>query len=271
VCNGTAVAVGAFPGCQGNLLQTLKATYPGTPLIVVVITGNPMALTWEAANANAIIDAFYPGSLGGQAVAEVIFGAYNPGGRLPFTVVSNITAQPSLADVDFVTAPGRTYRYYTGTYLWPFGFGLSFTKFAYSQPALSAASIAACEPLTVNVTLTNAGAVDGDEVVQVYVGYPASPGFVLPRWSLRQFTRVLLPAGYSTVVSLTLSPDAFTVVDDNGARQVLPGAYTIYVGGQQPGQAAPGGNSCGQTPLQLAFSVVGPEPLPYADCPGGGF
>lgn len=265
-CDGVATAVGDLPGCQSQLVAALAAANPSAKIIVVVVSGSPMVMPATEQIASSVIIAGYPGSLGGQAIAEALFGAYNPGGRLPYSVPADPSQLPDMSDVQITTPPGRTYRYVTGNVRHPFGYGLSYTTFSYSNLAISSGSIAPCQDVTVNVTVTNTGSVDGDEVVQVYLTYPSSTpaGIITPQRALRQFARVTIPAGVSTVVSLTLGSDSFALVDGNGFRQVIPGQYNVFVGGQQPDQV----QSCGQAPLQTSVTVTGSGLQPYISCPG---
>lgn len=269
-CNGVPTPVGQLPGCQLQLLQALKAAYPTKKLVVVTITGNPVIQSWELANASALITTAYPGAMGGLAIAQALYGQFSFGARLPYTVPADVASLPSLADVAFAAPPGRTYRYSTLPYSLPFGYGRSYTTFAYSNLQLSTGTVAPCSSLNVTVTVTNTGSMDGDEVVQVYLAYPSGApwSLITPMLSLRQFTRVTLPAGVATTVTLPLDNDAFSVVDEQGFRQLLPGTFTLYAGGQQPGQS--GGQSCGQAPLSTTFTVTGSSPTPYVSCPGGG-
>jgi beta-glucosidase len=163
-------------------------------------------------------------------VAGLIAGDYSPAGRLPVTFYRGVDGLPAFGDYRM---DGRTYRYFKGDVLYPFGHGLSYTSFRYGTPALSAASVAAGSPVDVDVEVANTGKRDGDEVVQLYVAKPgdtANP-------TLAGFRRVHLKAGERTRVRLALDARALSQVDAAGTRKVLPGAYTVYLGGGQPGHA----------------------------------
>ena len=272
-CDGKATPVGDLPGCQAQLIAQLRAANPNTPIVLVVMSGSPHIIPATEGIVNAVILAGYAGSLGGQAIAEAMFGKFSPGGRLPYTVPASLSDLPPLSDVHMTLAPGRTYRYYSGAYIHPFGYGLSYSTFNYAGVTLSSPTVTPCRPLTVNVTLTNAGSAtwqsDADEVTQVYVKFPSPlpAGFIAPAVALRQFTRTTVPVGVSTVVSLTLAPESFALVDGDGYRQVIPGTYTLFVGGQQPGQSGPG-KSGGQEPLTATVTVQAEGPTPFLNCPG---
>jgi beta-glucosidase len=151
----------------------------------------------------------------------------------------------------------------------PMGFGLSYTSFEYSNVTIAEPSVPPCTEVAISVNVLNNGTLDGDEVVQVYVTYPTTtPNTIItPIRALRAFTRVTIPSGYTTTQTLTLSAESFTLVDESGFRQVIPGVYTVYIGGQQPNQQG-SGKSCGQEPLQATVTVTGTTITPYNSCPG---
>ena len=266
--------LGGLPGCQGQLVAALAAANPGVPLVLVVISGSPMLLGATEALVAAHVNAGYPGSLGGRAIADVLLGAISPSGKLPYSIPAAAEGLPPMSEPSMTAGPGRTYRYGSG-FSTPFGYGLSYTSFAYSGLALSASAIAPCGGVALNVSVTNTGAWAGEqfpaEVVQAYVEFPpgtgagASAGFVAPRRLLRDFARVAVPPGTTTTVSLALGAASFALVNPaDGLRYVLPGAYTLYVGGQQPHQA----KSAGQAPLAATVTVSGAGPTPFMACPG---
>lgn len=277
-CNGVPVPPGYLPGCQLNLLQALRAQYPTTPLIVIGMGGNPLYQPWELANASALLFSAYPGNMGGQALAEVLTGVYTPGGRLPFTIPATVPDITLLADNDFTAGPGISYRWIKdrSAVMHPFGYGLSYTTFSYAGLTLSGLDasngLAPCSELTVTANVTNTGAVTGDEVVQAYITYPAGldSTFMVPNLVLRGFTRVTLPPGVTTTVTLTLPADSTTLVDSQGYRQYMPGQYNVHVGGQQPGMSSlgPGKSTGGQEPLSATFSLSSNNPVSYMTCPG---
>jgi beta-glucosidase len=234
----------ALPEAQQQMLEAVKAT--GKPLIVVYMTGGEISDPWVEQNADAILQAWYLGVMGGQAIANTLTGQNNPSGRLPYTLYADISELPPFEDYGM---QGRTYRYFDGKVLHPFGQGLSYTSFAYAAPSLSAPSIKAGDPVTATVQVSNSGARDGEEVVELYVKRPGAAGHP----ALAGFTRVRLKAGESRTVTLPLDARALSQVDQNGDRKVVPGDYEISLGGGQPGYA--------QT-VSAVLTVTGEADLP---------
>jgi beta-glucosidase len=200
----------------------------------VLMNGSALSVNWAAANADAIIDAWYPGEQGGNAIGQTLSGVNNPSGRLPVTFYTGVDELPSFEDYSM---KGRTYRYFTGKPLYAFGHGLSYTRFGYGKPKLSTSSLKAGASLGVDAEVRNAGAVAGDEVVQLYLGFPAVPG--APIRSLRGFTRVHLAPGEAKSVHFDLDPRALSSVTEAGDRVVAAGGYTLTIGGGQPDTGAP--------------------------------
>jgi beta-glucosidase len=162
---------------------------------------------WEKDNVPAIIEAFYPGAVGGQAVADVLFGDYNPGGRMPVTTVTSEKDLPIVQDYNMSTPPGRTYKYYTGNLVFPFGYGLSYTMFQYNSLMLADTSIQACANLSLSFTVKNTGSMDGDEVSQVYLVAPREGiDYPVPIRTLAGFDRVHIAAGQSMILKFILDP-----------------------------------------------------------------
>jgi len=221
-----------MPEAEEELVQAVAAT--GKPLVVVLMNGSALGVNWEKAHANAILEAWYPGEEGGAAVAETLSGKNNPGGRLPVTFYKDVHQLPNFEDYSM---RGRTYRYFAGEPLWPFGYGLSYTTFAYSGLTLPSAPINAGDPLDASVTVTNTGKVAGDEVVQLYLRFPDVPG--APFRALRGFQRVHLDPGASQKVAFHLESRDLSMVTNAGDIIVAPGKYTVSVGGGQPGTGAP--------------------------------
>lgn len=220
-----------LPAPQQALLE--RAAASGKPLVVVLMSGSAVALDWAKEHASAIVAAWYPGESGGTAIAQVLAGDYNPGGRLPVTFYRSVRDLPPFTSYQM---KGRTYRYFEGTPLYPFGHGLSYTRFSYAKARVSAAGIDAGQALTVSVEVRNSGQRAGDEVVQAYLGYP--PGDALaPKRSLVGFQRVHLAPGESRRVTFELDPRRLSSVDAAGQRAVLPGDYGVFLGGGQPGDA----------------------------------
>lgn len=214
-----------LPKVQREMLKALKTT--GKPIIFIGCSGSALALNWEEANAEAVLQAWYGGQEGGTAVADVLFGDYNPAGRLPVTFYKSADQLPDFEDY---TMEGRTYRYMTQQPLYPFGYGLSYTTFAYNNAKTSAASVGVDQSVTFSVDVKNTGNRDGDEVVQLYVQYPGMPKE--PIKALKAFKRVHLKAGESQNISFTLEPKTFQTFDDQTqTMDVRPGRYRILYGG----------------------------------------
>jgi beta-glucosidase len=216
-----------LPKDEEDLLKAVKAA--GKPLIVVLMNGSALSVNWAAANANAILDAWYSGEEGGAAIGETISGDNNPAGRLPVTFYTGVDQLPDFSDYNM---KGRTYRYFDGTPLYAFGYGLSYSKFQYSGIKASTATLNAGDPLGVDVDVKNAGTRAGDEVVELYLTFPRIPG--VPNIALRGFKRVHLDAGATQHVHFDLTPRDLSFVNENGDRVVAAGTYVINVGGTQP-------------------------------------
>ena len=222
-----------LPKDEEALVEAVKAV--GKPLVVVLVNGSALGVNWANRNANAILEAWYPGEEGGTAIAETLAGANTPAGRLPITFYKSVNDLPPF---DEYAMKGRTYRYFAGQPLYPFGFGLSYSKFAYSNAKLSTGALKAGGDLEVDVDVRNAGGVAGDEVVQAYLVFPNLPG--APLRALRAFERVSIGPGQSRHVRFTLNPRDLSMVNADGTRLVAAGDYKVFVGGGQPGTGAPG-------------------------------
>ena len=214
-----------LPAAQEDLLKALAAT--GKPLVVVLQNGSALAVNQARQNANAILEAWYPGEEGGTAIAETLAGDNNPAGRLPLTFYSSLSQVPPFENYSM---RGRTYRYFADKPLYGFGFGLSYTSFAYSNLRIAQA------PVTVEGDVKNTGAMAGDEVVELYLTQPKA--FETPLRVLAGFKRVHLKAGESAHVSLTIDLRSLGQVDEKGNRVIVPGEYTVWMGGAQPQDAA---------------------------------
>jgi beta-glucosidase len=221
-----------IPTDQQALLAEAKAI--GKPLVVVTMNGSPNNLSWEKDNADAIVEAWYPGQSGGLAVANVLSGKTNPAGRLPLTFYRSVDDLPPFDDYRM---QGRTYRYFTGKAVYPFGYGLSYTTFAYGPLQVEPAAGGAQDGVTVMTRLRNTGSRGGDEVAQLYIDFPDLPG--APNIALRGFQRVHLEPGEERQVSFDLSPRDLSAVTPDGQREVMPGSYRVTVGSGQPGTGVP--------------------------------
>ena len=221
----------SLPKVQTEFMKELQAM--GKPVVFVMMTGSALSVQWENANLPAIVNAWYGGQSAGTAVADVLFGDYNPAGRLPVTFYKSVDQLPPFTDYNM---EGRTYRYFRGEPLYPFGYGLSYTTFGYSNlrvPSISPVG----KPLTVSVEVTNTGGREGDEVVELYLKHPDMQGRT-PIRALEGFERIHLGAGEKKTVRFTLTPRQLSVVKENGDRVVLPGKLEIYAGGCQPSEGA---------------------------------
>lgn len=223
----------ALPGVQEALLQAVAAT--GKPLVVVLLNGSAVAINWVEEHAAAIVEAWYPGEEGGAALADALFGDVNPAGRLPVTFYKSVDDLPPFRDY---AMKGHTYRYFDGEALYPFGYGLSYTTFAYSNLAFSADAIRPGESVTVSAKVTNTGDRPGDEVVQLYVR-DVEASAPVPIRQLQGFTRIHLAPGAQRVVTFTLAPKQMSLIADDGQRVIEPGLFEVSVGGGQPGTSAP--------------------------------
>jgi beta-glucosidase len=219
------------------------------PLVVVLTNGSALGVNWAAAHANAILEAWYPGEEGGTAVAETLSGRNNPAGRLPVTFYKDISQLPPF---ESYAMKGRTYRYFEGTPLYPFGYGLSYTTFSYSNLTVPTGAVPAGSPVVAEVTVTNTGLRVGDEVAQLYLNFPDVPG--APLKALRGFQRVHLEPGASQKVRFELQPRDLSMVTEAGEPIVAEGQYSLSVGGGQPHSGVP--------VLTKTFNVKGKLTLP---------
>lgn len=216
-----------LPEPQRALIRAVVAL--GKPVVLVAMSGSALALNWEHDHVPALLAAWYPGQAAGDALARVLFGDTNPAGRLPVTFYRSADDLPPFDDYRITT---QTYRFFEGEPLYPFGHGLSYTRFHYDQLELPA-ELGAGKGLTVAARVTNVGKRAGDEVAQVYVAHrEREPG--TPLRALAAFQRLHLAPGESTRVELRLPAEAFATITDQGTREYRPGAYRLSVGGGQP-------------------------------------
>jgi len=217
-----------LPAAQEKLLDALTST--GKPVIVVLTNGGALSVNKAQEKAAAIILAGYGGQQGGNAVADVLFGDYNPAGRLPVTYYKSIDQIPAFENYNMA---GKTYRFFSQEPLYPFGYGLSYTTFSYSELSMPE-SIAAGEKVNVKVRVTNTGKVAGDEVVELYLT-DEKASTPRPIRQLEGFTRVSLKPGESKVVELNVEPRQFSIINSKEKRVIEPGYFTVSIGGKQPG------------------------------------
>jgi beta-glucosidase len=237
----------ALPASQQQMLEALKKT--GKPLVVVLNSGSALGVNWAQQNADAVLEQWYPGEEGGDAIAHVVAGDVSPSGRLPVTFYRSVDDLPAFSDYSM---KNRTYRYFDGAVLYPFGYGLSYAKFRYGAPVLAAKKIHAGDTLQVRVSVTNRGSREADEVVESYLTAPRTP--VSAKLFLADFQRVHLAAGETRKVAIAIEPRQMSEVDADGKRAVMPGEYVLSVGGGQPNTGAAG--------VTTKFVVSGTQALP---------
>lgn len=220
-----------LPATQSDLIKEIYKL--GKPTVLVLLNGSALAFNWEKENIPAIVESWYPGQAGGTAIADVLFGDYNPAGRLPLTFYKSIDQIPAFDDYNMT---GKTYRYFKKDPLFEFGYGLSYTTYEYTLTQ-APDEIKAGEPIQLAVNIKNTGKLDGDEVVQLYVSLPDLK-YPVPIRSLQGFKRIHLKAGETKEVRFTVTPDKMSAFDDNSVAQVQKGNVIISVGGKQPDKAS---------------------------------
>lgn len=220
-----------LPDVQQQLIRDIHAL--GKPVVLVLLNGSALAINWEKDNIPAIIESWYGGQAAGQAIADVIFGDYNPAGRLPVTFYRSVEDLPDFGDYSM---KNRTYRYFKGETLFPFGYGLSYTTFKYSKLKVAGTTHTG-DSVNVSVSVKNTGKRAGDEVVELYLSNLGADVPVAIR-SLKGFKRISLKPGETKSVTFAVSPDAFSVIDGNNKRVIKPGIFEFAVGGSQPTQGA---------------------------------
>ncbi len=217
-----------LPMVQQELIKEIHAL--GKPIVLVLLNGGALAINWENEQIPVILETWYPGQAAGQAIADVIFGDYNPGGRLPVTFYKSAADLPPFESYEM---SGRTYKYFTGEPLYPFGYGLSYTSFGYDN--LSATRECQIgDTVRIAVAIKNTGKMAGAEVVQLYVSYPPA-SVPMPIRTLKGFKRIHLRPGEQKTVAFAIPSATFAIINDNNEPIVLPGEYELSVGGGQPG------------------------------------
>ncbi len=214
-----------LPSAQTDMLKALMKL--NKPVVFVNMSGSAVSFIWEHENVPTILQAWYPGEAGGEAIADIIFGNTNPSGRLPVTFYKSEEQLPPYENYDMA---GRTYRYFEGEALYPFGYGLSYSTFEYSNISLTPDMIGKDKDIIISVEVKNTSARDGAEVVQVYIT-DNKASFPVPLKSLKAFKRVELKAGEKKNITFSLKPDDFALYDDNMQRIIEPGDFTVMVGG----------------------------------------
>jgi beta-glucosidase len=223
-----------LPKVQQALMEKVVEAASGRPVVLVLMNGSALAINWADQHVGAIVEAWYAGQAAGTAVADVLFGDVSPAGRLPVTFYRSLDQVPPFDDY---AMKGRTYRYFTGAPLYPFGHGLSYSRFAYSKLAVPRKA-AVGAPVAASVEVRNSGTMAADEVVQLYLTDVEASGPV-PIRALKGFQRVSLKPGEKRIVRFNLDERAFSLVGNDGRRIVEPGRFTIAVGGKQPGLTSP--------------------------------
>jgi beta-glucosidase len=237
-----------LPEPQRKLLTALAALHK--PIVVALSSGSAVTPGVEMEAAQAVLETWYPGEAGCEALAKLLSGAANPSGRLPVTVYRSVKDLPEFTDYSMAR---RTYRYYDGEVAFGFGFGMSYTQFTYKTPKLSAQKLEAGQTLRVGATVKNVGRREGDEVAELYLLPPVHAG--APRLSLQSVQRVHLRAGESKRLEFLLQPRQMSLVNPQGKRAIDPGRYRVFVGGAQPGDPRQAGR---------AFEIIGEKPVePY--------
>lgn len=216
-----------LPAVQTKLLKQLHAT--GKPVIFILLTGSAIAIPWEKDNIPGILTGWYGGQSSGTAIAAALFGDYNPGGRLPVTFYKSDSDLPGFKDYNM---EGRTYRYFTGEPLYPFGYGLSYTSFKYDNIKMPA-TMQKGKPVVVQATITNTGRYNGEEVAQLYVSYPEIKG-QSPVRALKGFQRIYIPKGETRKVVFKLDAEKLMLVNEEGQPYQPLGKVLISIGGGQP-------------------------------------
>jgi beta-glucosidase len=225
----------------------------GKPMVLVLMNGSALSVNWADAHLPAIVEAWYPGGQGGKAVAGLLAGDFSPAGRLPVTFYRSAGQLPAFEDYRMA---GRTYRYFKDETLYPFGYGLSYTRFSYGKAKASRRRIAAAGSVTLSAEVTNTGPRDGDEVVQLYLSHPAKAG--APVRALQGFQRIHLKKGERRTVSFTLQGRALSIVDPAGRRRIAPGKVAVWIGGGQPVARAGLTRTAGSA---TAFEITGAKVL----------
>jgi beta-glucosidase len=236
-----------LPSVQDELIA--KVRKKGKPVILVLFSGSVVSVRPETAD--AIIQAWYPGQSGGTAVAELIFGKFSPSGRLPVTVYRDASQLPSF---ESYAMKGRTYRYFKGRPMYPFGFGLSYSEFKYTKLKLSNRKLKTGGRMTVTVSVKNTGKMAAGEVVQLYISAPGA-GVTSPIRQLAGFEKVMISPGGRKKIAFEISEDILKTVDDKGEKICVTGKFRLWVGGVQPGYEKHSGK-CTQI-LSADFFVKG--------------
>lgn len=238
-----------LPGTQQELLEAVQET--GTPVVVVLLSGSALAINWADEHCEAVVQAWYPGAQGGLAIASMLFGDYSPSGRLPITFYRSSDDLPDFHDYSM---ENRTYRYFHGNVLYPFGYGLSYTKFEYGCPVLSHTEIAVGDAIEVRANVKNIGNRESDEIAELYLE-DMEASVRVPIRQLAGFCRVHLKPGESTEISFTVSARQMALIDEDGNCMLEPGKFRVFVGGSQPDKRSE--ELTGSKVVSAEFTVTG--------------
>ncbi len=241
-----------LPAPQEKLLERVQAT--GKPVVLVLMSGSALSVNWANGHVGAILEAWYPGEAGGTAVAQALAGDFSPAGRLPVTFYKSVEQLPAFEDYSMAN---RTYRYFRGEPLYPFGYGLSYTEFAYSKPSVDSHSVEFDGSLTISADVTNKGTMDSDEVVQLYLTHEGIAGAALKE--LRGFQRVHLARGQTKTVTFKLRDRDLSIVDAEGSRRIVQGNVKAWIGGGQPKVA---GEKLASAGIGTEFDIYWEKRLP---------
>lgn len=244
-----------LPGMQEQLLKEIHKT--GKPIILALFNGSPITINWAQENIPAIVECWYPGEEGGTALADVIFGKYNPAGRLPITFVKSVDQLPPFTDYSM---KGRTYRYMQEEPLYPFGYGLSYSNFEYSGLKLDpqVVDIEELKEVEVKITVKNISNIAGEEVAQLYIKDIKS-SVKVPKYELKGFKRIYLEPQESKSIEFTITPRQLSLINEEGRCVLEPGEFKIYVGGQQPDERSK--ILTGKEVLSVVLNVKGEKVL----------
>ena len=238
-----------LPGNQETLLKEVQKT--GTPVVAVLLSGSALAVAWADEHVDAIVQAWYPGAQGGRAIASLLFGDFSPSGRLPITFYRS---DEDLPDFENYSMENRTYRFFRGVPLYPFGYGLSYTNFEYSQPSVEPASVSAGTDVGVCTEVRNIGSTESDEIVQLYL-QDLEADVRVPKCQLAGFQRIHLRPGETADVRFIISARQMALIDNNGDCILEPGTFRVFVGGSQPDERS--AELTGASVLSVDFTVTG--------------
>jgi beta-glucosidase len=201
------------------------------PIALILTSGSALSINYAKQNIPTIIESWYAGEQGGNAIADILFGDYNPAGRLPITFYKSIEQLPDFEDYNM---KNRTYRYFKEKPLFPFGFGLSYTQFEYNNLRITPNLTNSNQSVQISVDVKNIGDIGGDEVIQLYISHP-SVKICVPMRELKGFERIYLKDGEVKTISFKISPTQYSIVNENGENIIERGKILIFAGGCQPG------------------------------------